>query len=79
MDESPASPSPNVSDDSDDMDTDMEEDLLAYHGMSRDSSSDPSRSTSASTSTGQYTFERCFMMAGPVDRCIRTVSEQLKC
>jgi len=31
MEESPASPSPNVS--GDEMDTDDEEDLLAYHGM----------------------------------------------
>jgi len=41
MMDAPASPPPNVSDDSDaNMDTDEEEDLLAYHGMSRDSSSD---------------------------------------
>jgi len=40
MEDLPASPPPNVSDDSDDMDTDGEEDLLAYHGMSRDSDSD---------------------------------------
>jgi len=39
MEDTPASPPPNVSDDSD-MDTDDEEDLLAYHGMHRDSSSD---------------------------------------
>jgi len=37
MDDTPASPSPNVSDD---MDTDEEEDLLAYHGLQYDSSSD---------------------------------------
>jgi len=36
MEDSPASPSPNVSE----MDTDEKEDLLAYHGMSRDSDSD---------------------------------------
>jgi len=38
MDDAPASPSPNVSED--EMDTDKEEDLLAYHGLHRDSSSD---------------------------------------
>jgi len=39
--DAPVSPPPNVSDDSDaNMDTDDEEDLHAYHGMSRDSSSD---------------------------------------
>jgi len=38
MDDAPASPSPNVSDD--EMATDEEEDLLAYHGLHRDSSSD---------------------------------------
>jgi len=37
MDEAPATPSPNVGDE---MDTDDEEDLLAYHGMDSDSSSD---------------------------------------
>jgi len=40
MDDAPASPSPNVSDGDDNMDTDEEEDLLAYQGMSRDSDSD---------------------------------------
>jgi len=39
MDEAPATPSPNVSN-GDEMDTDDEEDLLAYHGMDRDHSSD---------------------------------------
>jgi len=38
MDAAPATPSPNVSDD--EMATDEEEDLLAYHGLNRDSSSD---------------------------------------
>jgi len=38
MEDTPASPSPNVSDD--EMDTDEEEDLLAYHGLNCDSSSD---------------------------------------
>jgi len=40
MDESPASPPPNVSDSEGNMETDEEEDLLAYHGMNHDSSSD---------------------------------------
>jgi len=41
MDATPAMPPPNVSDDSsNDMKTDEEEDLLAYHGLNRDSSSD---------------------------------------
>jgi len=39
MDEAPASPSPKVSEN--EMDTDEEEELLAYHGLDRhDSSSD---------------------------------------
>jgi len=38
MEDVPASTSPNVSDD--EMDTDGEEDLLAYHGLHRDSDSD---------------------------------------
>jgi len=40
MDDTPAFPSPHVSgdSDSDDMDTDGEEDLLAYHGLNRDDS-----------------------------------------
>jgi len=37
MDEAPATLSPNVSD-GDEMDTDDEEDLLAYHGMEHSSS-----------------------------------------
>jgi len=37
MDDSPASPSPNVSED--DMDTDEEEDLLVYNGINRDQDS----------------------------------------
>jgi len=37
MDDALATPSPNVSDD--DMATDEEEDLLAYHGMDRNDSS----------------------------------------
>jgi len=37
MDDTPASPSPNVSED--EMDTDEEEDLLAYHGINRDQDS----------------------------------------
>jgi len=42
MDEVPATPPPNVSDSEGVMDTDEEEDLLAYHGIDRnnDSSSD---------------------------------------
>jgi len=38
MDDAPTSPSPNVSED--EMDTDKKEDLLACHGISRNSSSD---------------------------------------
>jgi len=38
MDEAPATPSPKVSDGDDNMDTDDEEDLLAYHGMDHSSS-----------------------------------------
>jgi len=38
MDEAPATSSPHVSD-GDEMDTDDEEDLLAYHGMDRNHSS----------------------------------------
>jgi len=41
MDSTLATPPPNISDDSEgNMDTDEEEDLLAYHGLNRDSSSD---------------------------------------
>jgi len=40
MDEAPVTPSPNVSDGDDNMDTDEEEDLLANHGRDRNSSSD---------------------------------------
>jgi len=40
MDDTPATPSSHVSGDSDDMDTDDEDDLLAYRNMNRDSSSD---------------------------------------
>jgi len=36
MDEAPATPPPNVSDSEGDMDTDEEEDILAYHGLDRD-------------------------------------------
>jgi len=36
MVEAPATPSPNVSDDGSTMDTDEEQDILAYHGLDRD-------------------------------------------
>jgi len=39
MDEAPATPSPNVSDGSN-MDTEEEDDILAYHGLNRNASSD---------------------------------------
>jgi len=40
MDEAPATPSPNVSDDRSTMDTDEKEDILAYHGLDCADSSD---------------------------------------
>jgi len=41
MEDTPASPPPNVTDDSDaNMDTDEEEDLLAYRNLNRGDSSD---------------------------------------
>jgi len=36
MEEAPATPSPNVSDDGSTMDTDEEEDILRYHSLDRD-------------------------------------------
>jgi len=39
MEEAPATPSFNVSDDGSTMDTDKEEDILAYHGLDRAASS----------------------------------------
>jgi len=42
MDEAPATPPPNVSDSEGDMDTDEEDDILAYHGLDRADTDDSS-------------------------------------
>jgi len=84
MDDSPASPSPNVSDGDDSMNFDEEEDLLVYHGLNRDTSSDEDGFQHVCSRPTRHQHQRpqgskllnVIIMAGPVDRCIRTASNE---